>query len=74
MKVTVQLFGTLRLGRDNIVSVNGSSGMTCRTILQELGISEKEVGILLVNGINAKFDDLLSEEDMISIISPMGGG
>lgn len=73
MKNTVKLFATLTVGRDKIISVNGLPGMICRTIIEELGISEKEVGILLVNGRNAKLNDALSEEDVVSIIPPIGG-
>lgn len=74
MKITVKLFGMLRVGRGNIVSFNGSPGMTCRTVIEELDISEKEFAIVLVNGRNAKLDDALSEDDVVSIIPIFSGG
>jgi molybdopterin synthase sulfur carrier subunit len=74
MIIKVRLFATLRTGRDKEVFVEGSAGMTCRTITEKLSIPEKEVSILLVNGRNAKLDYVLLEDDVVSIFPPVGGG
>lgn len=74
MTIKVRLFATLRDGRDKEVMVEGTDGMTCQDIIDQLAISEEDVSILLVNGRDAKLDDSLSPEDVVSIFPPVGGG
>jgi molybdopterin converting factor small subunit len=74
MKIKVRLFATLRDGRGKEVMVDGTDEMTCRDIIDQLAISEEDVSILLVNGRDAKLNDLLTPEDVVSIFPPVGGG
>jgi len=74
MKIKVRLFATLRDGRDKEVMVEGSEGMTCRQIIDQLAIPEEEVAILLVNGRDGQMDNPLAPDDVVSIFPPVGGG
>lgn len=74
MKIKVRLFATLRAGREKELFVEGLDGITCRSIIEQLSIPEKEVAILLVNGRSAILDYVLIPEDVVSIFPPVGGG
>lgn len=73
MKYEIRLFATFRNGRDKKMHVEMSHA-TPRRLLSSIGIEEDEVAILLVNGRDAKFDDILKEGDYLSVFPPVGGG
>lgn len=74
MKITVRLFATLREGRGKEIIIEGVAGMNCTDVIRQLDIQEDEVAILLVNGRDAAWDKPLSENDVVSIFPPVGGG
>ena len=74
MKVTIKLFATLRDGRGKILEKVYLEGTTIRDIIKDLNIEEKDVAILLKNGINSKMDIVPSDGDYLSIFPPVGGG
>ena len=74
MKITVKLFATLREGRGKILEREYHEGTKIRDILKDLKIEEKEVAILLKNGISSKMDIIPSCGDYLSIFPPVGGG
>ncbi|KAF5045304.1 hypothetical protein SDC9_56450 [bioreactor metagenome] len=74
MKITVKLFATLREGRGKIIEMECKEGKKIREILHDLKIEEKEVAILLKNGISSKMDVVPSCGDYLSIFPPVGGG
>lgn len=43
-------------------------------IFDQLGIDKSEVAILLVNGMDGKFEQQLKDGDTVSIFPPVGGG
>ncbi|TEB10752.1 ThiS family protein [Pelotomaculum sp. FP] len=56
------------------IKVNITEHFTCRMLLDKLNIPEKEVFIVLVNGVNKALDDALADGDRISLFPPVGGG
>lgn len=74
MKVIIKLFATLRDGRGKIVEAEYDEGTQIHQIIKDLNIEEKEIAILLKNGILAKTDDVINEGDYLSIFPPVGGG
>ncbi len=74
MKVIIKLFATLRDGRGKIVEADYDEGTQIHQIIKDLMIEEKEIAILLKNGILAKMDDVINEGDYLSIFPPVGGG
>lgn len=74
MTIKVRLFATLRNDRGKEVMVDGPEEMTSRYIINTLGIPEKEVAILLINGRDGQLDTPLSADDVVSIFPPVGGG
>lgn len=46
----------------------------CRLVLQEVYITEEELGVLMANNRHTSLDQELHAEDSISIFSLVGGG
>lgn len=74
MQVKVRLFATLRENREKEMTLALSENSTPRDIIKCLDINEKDVAIILVNGKSAKLDFILTNEDIVSIFPPVGGG
>lgn len=74
MHVTVKLFATFRVGRFKIEQRDYPSGTSCREVIAEVGLSEQEIGIILVNGRHAALDARLEEGDTLSLFPLVGGG
>ena len=49
-------------------------GSTPEEIMKTIGVPREEVAILLVNGLDGKFDQPLKDQDTVSIFPPVGGG
>jgi len=75
MRVKVKLFASLRKDRlQETEIVNLPSGDTVRDLLQKLMIGVSDVGTLVINTKNATFDQVLLDDDNVTIIPPIGGG
>jgi molybdopterin synthase sulfur carrier subunit len=74
LKVTVKLFATFRDGRQKIIPMELTEPSTPQNIIDALGIEQKEVAILLINGRDGSFDTILQENDTVSLFPPVGGG
>lgn len=74
MELQIKLFATLREGRGKVLTKEFSSPATPKQVLETLNIDEKDVAILLVNGIDGNLDQELQEGDVLSIFPPVGGG
>lgn len=74
MTVEVRLFATLREGRGKVLQAVYEEPVRPRDVIGRLGIQEKDVAILLINGRDGLMDTLLKEGDKVSIFPPVGGG
>lgn len=74
MNVTVTLFETLKKQGPEAGSVRLEEGARVTDLLSRLGISEDDVGILVINRRDARFDQVLEDGDIVTVIPPMGGG
>lgn len=74
MNVQVKLFATFRKGRFNTSDVELADGVCVGEVLDQLTIPRDQVGILLVNGRDARPDDALAADDVVSIFPSIGGG
>jgi molybdopterin converting factor small subunit len=74
MRITVKLFATLRSGRFDTENREFSPGITIGEVIKELGIPEKEVTLIFVNGRHANTHDTLTDGDTIGLFPPVGGG
>jgi len=74
MRITVKLFATFRKGRFDAEVREVPPGATVSRIVEEVGLPEKEIGIVLVNGRHAKLWRALADGDTLAIFPLVGGG
>jgi molybdopterin converting factor small subunit len=76
MEVCIKLFAHYRNGRYAERMEKVADGTTVSTIIRELGVDQPDdpIGILLINGRHAKRDDVLRNNDVLSIFPMLGGG
>lgn len=72
--IEVRLFATFRENRKKILFLEPYSHECTGDILNELGIPEEEVAILLINGRHSKSDAPIKDGDIIALFPPVGGG
>ncbi len=72
MHVAVRLYGAGGRPAEQHLALPAGSGIG--DLLARLGLPEAEVGVLLVNGRDASFDQGLRDGDRVTIIPPIGGG
>lgn len=77
--VRVKLFATLRrhypdLGIGETMPVELSDGATVHQLLDHLGLPEKEVKVVFVNGVVRKQEHTLANGDEVGLFPPVGGG
>lgn len=79
MQVEVRVFSGLeklipgaRFGHP--IKIDVTEPFTVRMLLKKFNISEKDVHLILVNGVNKGFDESLVEGDTVSLFPPVGGG
>ncbi|UFS72612.1 MoaD/ThiS family protein [Geomonas sp. RF6] len=74
MKITVKLFASFRDNRFKVEEREYPEGTVPRTIMEELGITEEEMGIVLINGRHVSLDDPLQEGHTLAMFPLVGGG
>jgi sulfur-carrier protein len=74
MVVTVRLFATLQQGRFIEAPRDYPLGASVAAIVQDLQITDEDIGVIFVNGRNAELDRVVSAGDVVSIFPPIGGG
>lgn len=72
--IEVRLFATFRESREKKYFLELPEGANILKILQLLDIEEKEVSIMLLNGIDGGSSRELSDGDVLSLFPPVGGG
>jgi molybdopterin converting factor small subunit len=74
MKITVQLFASFRKGRFKQEQRDYPEEITCRDVIADVGLSEEDLGMTLVNGRHASMGKVMSDGDSLSLFPLLGGG
>jgi sulfur carrier protein ThiS len=74
MDVEVSLFESLKDRRPEGGRVTLPTGAVVSDLLAALGIAVADVGILMVNREDGRFDQELRDGDRVTVIPPIGGG
>ena len=74
MQITVKLFANFRIDRFKEEVREYSDTTKVRDIVSELNIPEPEVCIIFINGRGADLDQVLAEDDTLSLFPLVGGG
>ena len=74
MTVTVKLFATFRSGRFRVEAKEYPPETIIRRIVDDLGIEEQALGMVMLNGCHASLEQSLREGDTLSLFPLVGGG
>ena len=74
MDVEVRLFESLKRHQPEGGRVRLGANARVSDLLEALGISMDDVGILMVNRVDGRFDQYLQDGDVVTLIPPIGGG
>jgi len=74
MNIKLRLFATLREGRGKEIVFEVPDNTKVIEVMDRYNIPREEVAILLVNGRDAAFEQMLKDWDTISVFPPVGGG
>jgi len=74
MQIYVKLFASFRNGRFNEVRQVHPPETDCGSIVRSLGLTETEIGIILVNSRHADLRHVLQNGDTLSLFPLIGGG
>ena len=74
MDVEIRLFESLKKHQPEGAKVRLAEGSRVTDLLDALGISVDDVGILIINQSDGRFDQLLRNGDVVTLIPPIGGG
>ena len=72
--VIVKLFATLREGRFTVETREYQPGSDVGRVIRDLGISENEAALILINGRHADLSTQLNDQDVLAVFPPVGGG
>jgi molybdopterin converting factor small subunit len=72
--ITIKLFAMLREGHFDTKTGEFPVGTTVGEIIQQLGIPEKEVTLIFINGRHGKRNTQLVDGDTVALFPPVGGG
>lgn len=74
MDITVKLIGAFRVGRFKEEIRSCPSGTRVEEIAGTLRIPTRVIGTVLINGVHARFDNVLKDGDRLSFLPILGGG
>lgn len=74
MQIKVRLIGALHIDRFKEQVVEYPDGFTVGEIAERLQISNRAMGIALVNGLHAHTSQALDDGDTLALLPILGGG
>lgn len=74
VQIKVKLFATLRENHEKEMMMDIAQGATPKEIIECLNILKEEAAIIMINGRHANTDQVLEDNDTLSIFPPVGGG
>ncbi len=74
MTITVKLFATFRQGSMPVQACQLPPGSSVDSVIEAVGVRKTEIGVVMVNGRHAEFDQPLADGDVVAIFPVVGGG
>jgi sulfur-carrier protein len=74
MKIQIRLFASFRIGRFKTQVREYPEGTDVLCVVLDLGLPEKDLGIILINGKHASQNQILCNGDILSLLPLVGGG
>ena len=74
MQVDVKLVGAFKVGRFGQQVCDYPAGISVLEIVESLGLPQQILGIALINGVHAGFDQILRDGDALTLMPILDGG
>lgn len=74
MRVTIELFATFQTGRFDTEVRDYPPDTTVARVVENLGIPETELGLILINNGHALIEQQLVDGDTLTLLPLLGGG
>lgn len=75
MGIEIKLFATLaKYLPENAEDYPIEDGETIRSLIQKLGLPEKDVTLMFVNSLRSDPDTEIKDKDRVGLFPPVGGG
>ncbi len=74
MEIKVTFFASFCIGRFKNEIRDYPPGATIGQIVEELQLSERSLGVILLNGTHSTLEQSLNEGDKVSLLPLVGGG
>lgn len=74
MKITIKLYGVLRINRFKEAEFEYPDGTTIQNIVESLSFTEKLIGAFVVNDVHAGINRVLRDGDILMILPLLDGG
>ena len=74
MKIEIKLLASIGVGRFKTEVREYPPATGISQVVRELGIPEKNIGVVLLNGQHASLEDSLKDGDTLSLLPLVGGG
>ena len=74
MNINVKLVGLFQTGRFKQINRDYPSSTKVQDVIDELGLPQQHFGIVLINGVHADVDTLLTEGDHLVLMPVIDGG
>ncbi len=74
MKIKVKLVGLFRSELFKEECRDYPAGARVQDVIEDLVLPQKHLGIVLINGVHARVEDVLQEGDILSLLPILGGG
>lgn len=75
MGIEIKLFATLaKFLPENAEDYPIEDGETIRSLIQKLGLPEKDVTLMFVNSLRSDPDTEIKDKDRVGLFPPVGGG
>jgi len=72
--VEVELFGQLASGRPQRQTLSLEQPMTVQQVAIRLGLDPKQVGLIVINGVQSELDDPVPPMGRLCFFPPVSGG
>jgi len=74
MAILVKVYATLRVYTDGEGTIHMDKAKTIKEILEKLGVPEKDVKNVIVNGRRRDLDHRVADGDRVALFPPIAGG
>lgn len=74
IQISVSLHGVFRIGRFKEKECRYPEGTNVQNIIDDLGIPDTLLGIILINGVHSRHESVLSNGDQLMLLPLLEGG